>query len=89
MLIMSSQNSTDSVLSAKVQLKTTEPLEIISADAPTSLASTAVGLTKKDYETMSRIVKHLTEHKNEEYAPLLQIHSEADLTASSITAERK
>lgn len=31
------------------------------------------GLSKKDYEVMSKIVKYLTEYKNEEYVQMMQV----------------
>lgn len=39
----------------------------VSSKPTTLIDSTNTGLTKKDYEVMSKIVKYLTEYKNEEY----------------------
>jgi hypothetical protein len=39
----------------------------VSSKSTTLPDSTSSGLTKKDYEVLSKIVKYLTEYKNEEY----------------------
>jgi hypothetical protein len=42
-----------------------------SIDAPELTVTRSIpSLSKRDYETMSRVVKYLTEYKNEEYEPL-------------------
>lgn len=48
---------------------TAQPVTIdVLSSAPTATAPLpTAGLTKKDYEVMSRIVKYLTEYKDEEY----------------------
>jgi hypothetical protein len=45
--------------------------------APTASVLSAPSLSKKDYESMSKIVKNLTEYKNEEYVFYASMESEA------------
>ena len=47
--------------------KTDAPEPEGSASTPTPATPSTANLTKRDYEVMSRVVKFLTEYKNEEY----------------------
>jgi chromatin structure-remodeling complex subunit RSC1/2 len=66
---MSSQDPADPAPPAEIKEEDPAAPKPIATDAPTAPTTPpAAGLTKKDYEAMSKIVKYLTEYKNEEYA---------------------